>query len=73
MSHVIFERGSDFFAVAALASWINPSLHDWLSNTSEIAGLITPAIALLWLIIQIVKTVVPWLVSVASGEHKGDR
>jgi hypothetical protein len=76
MGHFVFERVADAMAVATLVTWMEPTLLLWLTEISLAAALVMPPVALLWIVIQIVKTIVPWLRSMRPDgketEHRGD-
>lgn len=51
------ERGADYISIGAIVTavitWLDPHFLDWLTNISEIATLLMPPIALVWVVTQL--------------------
>lgn len=53
----VVERITDTLAVFAVLSGLNPSVLEWLSGISTMAGLLMPILGCIWLAVQIYSRV----------------
>jgi len=49
----LIERATDWFAVFAVLTWINPRIYQVLSDYSQLAALLLPILGCAWLVVQI--------------------
>lgn len=49
------ERVTDVIAAFGLATWITPSVFDWIQSFNETIAVVIPPVSLLWLLTQLWK------------------
>lgn len=49
------ERATDVIAAFGLATWITPSVFDWIQSFNETIALVILPVSLLWLLTQLWK------------------
>jgi len=52
---VVMERVTDVIAAFGLATWITPSVFDWIQSFNETIAVVIPPVSLLWLLTQLWK------------------